>query len=151
MYILILIAYIVEFPIGLVDIKSSSVHFYVSRTSSYGSANTVIPYQVTHLNLGNAMNVGSGVFTAPKTGVYHFHFSAYAEHTAFRVDIRLNGGNIGRAYAHYDDVGSIQSTLQLRQGDKVDLYLSAGILDDTSSEHLTHFTGWLDEEDLVFN
>ena len=139
----------VETPIGLVDIKTSSVHFYVSRTSDYGFVNTVIPYQVTHLNLGNAMNVGSRIFTAPKEGVYHFHFSAYGSN--LHADLRQNGSNIGRAFCAGNDICSVQSTLQLRKGDTIDMLMTTGTLYDTSSEQLTHFTGWLDEEDLVLS
>ncbi len=133
------------------DIKTSSVHFYVSRTSDYSSVNKVISYEVTHLNLGYAMNVGSGVFTAPKEGVYHFHFSGFGRNY-LDIDIRLNRGNIARTYcAGSDDTCSIQSTLQLKKGDTVDLYLARGYLDNNPTEQLTHFTGWLDEEDLVLS
>lgn len=134
------------------DIKSSSVQFYVQRSSNFNVNNSVIPWEFTRLNIGNAMNTASGVFTAPKDGIYHFHFSLYGNvGAASHVWIRLNGGNIGRTYVHDYDVGTVQSTLQLKQGDQIDLFKNEGVLYDNNSEHLSHFTGWLDEEDLVLS
>ena len=140
----------VETSIGLVDIKTSSVQFYVQISSSYSSDGTVIPWQMTRLNLGNAMNVGSGVFTAPKDGVYHFHFSAYSDNK-FDATLRLNGGVIGHGFSETKDTVSIDSTLQLKKGDTVDMYLDGSISDESADHLYNHFTGWLDEEDLVLS
>jgi hypothetical protein len=63
--------------IGLVDVKTETVHFSVQRNSSYSTVGSVIPWQLLErLNLGNAMDLEAGVLTAPRDGVYHFDFSA---------------------------------------------------------------------------
>lgn len=81
------------------DIKSSLVQFYAQISPTYRTANTVIPWEVSRLNLGNAMNLGSGVFTAPKDGVYHFHLTVYGNTKAFsQVLIRMNKKDIGETY-----------------------------------------------------
>lgn len=140
---------IVETPIGIVDIKTSSVQFYVQRTTSYSSVNTVIPWQVTNLNLGNAMNSGSGVFTAPKDGIYHFHLTGYSASSSLRPEIRVNGVSVGQSFCR-DGTCTIHSTVQLKENDTVDAFLIGGTLyEDDSNDSLSHFTGWLDEEDLV--
>ena len=134
---------IVETLIGMVDIKSSSVQFHVQWSTTYGRANMVISWRFTRLNLGNAMNATSGVFTAPKEGVYNFQFSAPGANS-HHIWIRLNGENIGRITHDVQeyDVGTIQSTLRLKQRDKIDLYMKDGTLFD----NLCYFTGRLDEE-----
>ena len=45
---------------------------------------------------------------------------------------------------------SIPLTLQLDEGDRIDMYLSTGVAGalDTSFGRLVSFTGWLDEEDI---
>ena len=139
----------VETLIGIVDIKSSPVQFYVQRTSSYSTVETVIPWQVTRLNLGNAMNVGSGVFTAPKGGVYHFHFTGYATSTSQNPEIRVNGESIGQSFCR-DGTCTMHSTVELKESDTVAVFLRGGTLfEDVPNNSFTHFTGWLDEEDLV--
>ena len=97
------------------------------------------------------MNLATGIFTAPRDGVYHFQFSGVAD-IYVDINLRLNGANIGVAYADVGNSGgvvtaSLQSTLQLKSGDRVDIYLVAGTLFDNSNR-FSHFTGWLDEEDL---
>ena len=66
-----------ETAIGYNDIKTApGVSFYVQRNSTYASVNTTIPYEVTRLNVGGAMNAVTGVFTAPVNGRYYFSFTA---------------------------------------------------------------------------
>jgi len=35
-------------------------------------------FDIEQLNLGGGMNVGSGVFTVPKSGIYTFYFQGTA-------------------------------------------------------------------------
>ena len=138
----------VEKMVGFVDIKTSPVQFYVQRNSSYSKTGTVIPWNLARLNIGGAMNLTSGVFTAPRDGVYHFQISGYAYTYSFDVYLRVNGERLASFYAFFNqDAASLQSTLQLNRGDRVDYYLYAGTFFDDGN-HWTHFNGWLDEEDL---
>ena len=137
----------VETVAGLVDVKTLPVQFYVQRNSTYSTEFSVIPWELASLNIGGAMNLATGVFTVPRDGVYHFHFSGTA-YSGFQIYLRLNGVGVGLAYAYTSwDFASLHSTLQLKTGDKVDLWLNSGELGDNEL-HTSHFTGWLDDEDL---
>ena len=134
------------------DVKTSSgVSFYVQRNTDYSSAGTVIPYEVTQLNIGGAMNLGTGVFTAPVNGRFHFSFTALSFTTAENtwVFLRVNGVNIGTSLSRSIDYSiPLVATLKLKKGDTVDVYLESGSIHDDIHYH-THFSGFLLEEDLV--
>ena len=142
-----------ETVIGYNDVKTSSggVSFYVQRNTGYNSTRTVIPYQVTRLNIGGAMNAATGIFTAPVNGRYYFSFTALSWTSGINnyVYLRLNGVNIGISWGlsnHYNL--PIVATLQLKKGDTVDTFLQQGSIFD-SYNHYTQFSGFLLEEDLV--
>ncbi|XP_046640282.1 uncharacterized protein LOC124323313 [Daphnia pulicaria] len=141
--------------IGFADVKSSSAYFYVQRNTVYSTINSVIPFEITRTNVGNAINPSTGIFIAPRPGKYFFGFSGVADVTqgtnAARVDLQLNGVKIAQGYSHTTlDTFALQSTLELK-GDQIRLFLAAGaIVDGTGLQHTT-FVGWLVEEDDVFN
>ena len=138
----------VEKMVGFVDVKTSPVQFYVQRNSSFSKVGSVITWDLARLNIGGAMNLTSGVFTAPRDGVYHFHISGYAYTYSFDVFLRVNGERLASFFAFFNqDAASLQSTLQLKSGDRVDYYLWSGSFYD-NQYHWTHLNGWLDEEDL---
>jgi len=138
-----------------VDVKSSSIHFTVQRISDLNLTNVVIPFEYELLNVGNAMNLASGVFTAPVDGIYHFDFSGMKDADSpaqIYVSLQVNSVTIGTAYAsnltnHHLALSGISASTRLKAGDEVRLYKTTGILNDNS--HYTHFSGWLVEEDLV--
>ena len=141
-----------ETRIGYVDIKTNSgVYFYVQRNSEYSINGTVIPFQVERLNIGGAMNLASGVFTAPTNGRYQFNFVALANvGGGTDVNLRLNGVNIASGYGYsLEDTLAITATVSLQKGDGIDTYRIKGSINDDSTVYNTQFTGILLEEDLV--
>jgi len=112
----------------------------------------VVPFDVEILNVGSAMNISNGIFTAPKTGIYHFAFSGIRDTGAGHTFVYLHrdvGGKpekIALAYAdkHYNYATlSFTSTIRLKKGDHVNLFLQDGNLYDSEDDPYTSFTGSL--------
>jgi hypothetical protein len=102
------------------------------------------------------MNPLTGIFIAPRPGKYFFGFSGIANtiqgtHAA-RVDLQLNGVRIAQGYSYTTlDTFAHQSTLELKKGDQIRLFLVVGAIVDATGYQHTTFVGWLVEEDDVFN
>lgn len=112
------------------------------------------------LNVGGAMDLQTGKFTAPRTGKYFFSFSGLGYFTGSsnsNMYLRFikSGSRIGSTYSGSSSLGnqyetfSLQSTLQLQLGEQIWIEISsisAGAYLDGGG--FTHFTGWLLQEDI---
>ena len=143
-----------ELVIGNVEVKTKTVHFYMQRRTTFTTIG-IIPFELNRLNEGGAMNLTTGIFTAPVPGIYHFEFSGLKDeaHTQTAVYLQINGENVAIGKANpfrfrAEDSLSFTSSFRLRKDDKVNLFIVVGVLYDDAS-HYTHFTGWLVEEDLI--
>lgn len=154
--------------IGYDDVKSVPVYFYVQRNSPFNTINVPIPFQISRLNIGNAMNLSTGKFTAPVQGTYFFSFTGHAGFPtssnllSLGVGLYLNGNYIG--FSLVEDYHTViwqespltfQSTLSLKKGDQIWLEintLSTGVslYDDSGNFRGTHFTGYILDEDVIF-
>ncbi|XP_046633654.1 uncharacterized protein LOC124313031 isoform X2 [Daphnia pulicaria] len=148
--------------IGFDDIISSPTYFYVQRGSQvFNETNTPIPFDVEILNIGGAMDLQSGKFTAPRTGKYFFSLSGLGYFPASSLNLRMyvrlfkNGSIFANAYCGSTSPGnmfetfSLQSTVQLQVGEQIWVEItsiSAGAYLDGFG--YTHFTGWLLQEDI---
>ena len=142
-----------ETAIGVVDVKSSPVYFHVQRDQMYTSVGTTIPFQVVRLNVGGGMNITSGIFTAPVSGIYHFSFTAIKNRPPayLTVDLYLNSTYITRAEGTkvYDTItAALSVTLSLKSGDRISLRLTEGELFDDFFFH-TNFNGLLLQEEML--
>jgi hypothetical protein len=116
---------------------------------------------VAVVNEGNAMDLTSGKFTAPRPGIYFFSFTgeAYLSSIAdFWSYLYLNGNRIGASRVSQNNGPvnqlnplTVQSTLNLKTGDQ--LWVTIEYTGDSylldNSNHYTHFTGFMLEEEIV--
>lgn len=142
--------------IGSIDLKTKSVHFNVQRTAEFTDENAIITFEKTKFNLGDAMNIANGVFTAPVAGIYHFAFSGMTR-DYLQIILRVNevenaaSTSVDTSFMNsaYGISVSLSSSLYLNEKDKVSVYKSgAGSLSEEILLNApnTIFSGWLVEE-----
>ncbi len=111
------------------------------------------------------MNLTSGIFTAPRPGIYFFSFTGLVDFPAsssfvgLYVRIYLNGVPIGvgdveeaNTVADQQSPLTLQSTLNLKSGDQLWVEIgshSTGTYLFDNGDHHTHFTGFMLQEDIV--
>lgn len=146
--------------IGFVDVKSSPTYFDVRLSNLDYENNTPIPFDVETLNIGEAMNLQSGKFTAPRTGIYSFIFSGQIrfESSSFEIVycfLFKNGGLVKKSLAEHTgpevdyEPLILQSTLLLQLGDQIWVQMGemeAGV--SLIGNNFTTFSGLLLEEDI---
>lgn len=120
----------VDRSLGYLDIKSASgVYFHVQMSGDgknqgkkWTSMNGVMRYfNIERMNIGKAMNMSTGVFKAPKAGIYYFYVSLVKgqDHPQLIVHIRVNGQNLADARAWSQTsawaFGSTQARIKLKR------------------------------------
>ncbi|EFX71099.1 hypothetical protein DAPPUDRAFT_256153 [Daphnia pulex] len=105
------------------------------------------------INVGNPMNLPTGIFGAPRPGKYYFRYSGISESNEGRVLLQMKTETedwftIGQGYsATTFETFSLQSTLQLLKGDRIRMFLLRGSIHDNAA-HYTNFVGRLVEENV---
>jgi hypothetical protein len=150
-----------EKKMGFVDVQSVPTYFLVTKNETFNSLNMSISYTTEKLNIGGAMDLSSGKFTAPRTGTYFFSFTGMIGFPTSSSSVPylilgfyLNGVEIGSGWndeantvASQEVPVVLQSTVNLQAGDQVWLQIksiSAGVALYT----VKSFTGWILQENL---
>ena len=111
-----------------------------------------IPFDREVTNVGNAMNLTSGIFTAPKSGTYFFVFSGVkGDGNQLFVSLMLNGYLVASTTsANALSSVNVLSTLKLEEYDEVSLTLTGYSLFENRDLRYTQFIGILLQEELSF-
>ena len=146
-----------ETLIGYLDVTSEigGVIFSVVREnlSATEAVTGTITFNKVVSNVGNHFTPSSGIFKAPKNGLYSFWLSAttYARADT-HVDVLVNGKVWSQMHAHIADdhkVGVNHSfQLRLKPNDVVQLQVSVGSLYISGEPTLIIFSGQLDFEEF---
>ena len=124
------------------SVKSAFVYFYLQKNSTYLIQNSKVSFEIERLNVGGALDIKTGIFTAPSDGFYYFSLSGINHYSEMRIHLRLNGVKIGAAFVSKKKTTySLQSILQLKTLDKIDIFLEKGTCYDNDM-NWTHFTGY---------
>jgi hypothetical protein len=150
--------------IGYVDVKTEPIEFYVQSTTNFTAAiaDQRIEYNTFQLLRGTAMDYLTGLFTAPKNGTYVFAFSGLDLPgsnelliNVYKNDDKIlikeligSGGPVGGTANH--GTAAIPFVLRLTSGDTIRVYVgtASGTLYSDPKRPMTHFTGFLLEEDI---
>ena len=155
--------------IGSVDVKSAPTYFYVQKTNSFSDIGIPMPFEVEKANVGNAMDLASGKFTAPRKGTYFFSFVGLGgfdpktDTSVFNLIAGLYLNNVlvgvGRdeEFNTSDDTQhnqlAIQLTLNLEANDQVWIQFlemtPGGSVSLHEHDQSTHFTGFMLEENII--
>ena len=138
-----------DYPaLSIANFWSHHNSFYVSRSSSYSpNYRSKIPFEVEMQNRGNAMNITTGIFTAPQSGDYYFSFSARTGRAASNtiVHLKLNDEIISSAFGSSEgQFISLHSIVTLKMGNQISIFLEKGsIYENNYYSQLTEFYGFL--------
>ena len=143
--------------------KTSPVYFYVQKNQVFNDATNFVPYDIPVVNIGNAIDLTTGVFKAPVKGKYFFSFSGLVHLTGtgkfwislMRNDVNMDGSSA--VLTSTTDTGdsyqpvTLQATFDLIAGDRIAMKFTPGQTPTNAelfdaAEHYTHFTGYLIEE-----
>ena len=137
---------------------ADAVYFNAQKQEAFTTANAMIPFEFTVLNIGGALNLNwnsnGHLFTAPRSGIYEFNVAGVkgqVQETLF-IALRLNKQPVAHVWVDYASSHglltpfSLHSILKVKKGDTVDLFNIGGgegwgLYDD--DRRLTQFTGKL--------
>jgi len=143
--------------------KKRIVAFDAYRSKPFDIQQSIVTFDNSSVNVGEAFNLTNGIFTTPFAGIYAFNFHALTrDGSATYVKIQRNDENVGGAYRRHAGEGDemheteeadrtytkaegmlAQSViLDLKEGDNVSVYAYHGNIRD-GGWHYTHFTGYL--------
>ncbi|KAI9557854.1 C1q and tumor necrosis factor-related protein-like protein 2 [Daphnia sinensis] len=124
--------------IGSLNVQTAPVYFYVLRTTDLANSQATIPFDIENLNVGGAMDIATGTFTAPVDGTYFFSFSGTVTTPSvqlgaevsgtFEVALQLNGNLVKKTVVRGSSVPHtlshavhLDATLNLKKGDQISL------------------------------
>lgn len=133
-----------------IDIKERPVFFAsLTKDTTLTGVNDVVKFDDVKLNVGGGYDCNTGVFTAPRNGVYVISCLILALKTS-QVHFQLNKNNdlYTGGYAPNTNYGShtLNSFLNLKKGDRVYIKHRGTATENIHGHHFSTFSGCLMSE-----
>ena len=103
------------------------VGFDCQKSERYTNTSGIITYDTATPNHGNGIVTSTGIFTAPKPGIYAFHFHAQAKEKSTNINVRHNNVQVADLLEGstspntIDQMVSMSVVLKLEKNDQVDV------------------------------
>lgn len=112
------------FFLGILDAQLKPVIFSAYKQSSESgiSNHVTIRFERTYINLGNPYHTENGIFIAPVTGVYLFHWTTISGSSDFSTQLMVDGTSRASAYVPYPggvDSSSAMAIIEVNMDDHV--------------------------------
>jgi C1q domain len=92
-----------------------------------------VVFDIAQQNIGNAMDMQNGIFTAPVAGIYFFNLTVSWEKHLGIVHLRKNGKSVEQLSSSRDTIK--MPFLKLETGDKITVYLQSSYQDSGDYIH----------------
>ncbi len=112
----------------------------------------IIVYKHIFINLGDGYNVETGIFTAPRSGVYSLALTIYSDGGLFGIfstcaNLQVNGQAVYTLHEQngldLEDSATVVMAMKLLAGDQVAVSLPRGCIICDNGNHYNTFTGFL--------
>ena len=111
--------------------------------------NDVVKFDKIRFNRGQCYNPSTGVFTAPRKGLYHFSCVIKAN-SSHQVHYQLNKNNAAYNYGYSNKSGHATSTIsdviEMRKGDRVFIKHRNSNSEEIFGDHHSTFSGYFLQE-----
>ena len=89
--------------LGILDAQPEPVIFSAYKISSESGISTkvTIRFDRTYINLGSHYHTENGIFIAPTTGVYMFHWTIASGSSDFTTQLMVDGNPMASSYVPY--------------------------------------------------
>lgn len=124
--------------------KNDVIAFSAYRSTSQSlSIGTVVKFDKVWTNIGNGYNPNTGIFTAPRSGLYHFTSVRMSENNSINLRLFLNNSMKSTVYikTRYE-TGSFDVLLSLEKRDTVSIKSSGTLTLHSSSGIYISFSGY---------
>ncbi|CAC5419036.1 unnamed protein product [Mytilus coruscus] len=127
--------------------KQSTVAFSAYTTNSqYCSSGTNVKFEKVWANIGNGYDPSTGIFTAPRQGVYHISAVVMSEDgKSLHLQVKHNSKHTAGSYVTGDGLktGTFDVVFSLQKGDKISVANSGGYTVYSDGNKYTTFSGHL--------
>ena len=133
----------------MADDANQKVIFSAIRKTDHVNEKDWVTYDEADVNEGGGMNIGTGYFTVPVSGIYSFSFRGLTKYEGARTAIHVRKNDAFQFYIFENsegtkshDILSTTWTMNLKQNDVISLYSYSGGF-HVSSRNPIFFNGHL--------